>query len=111
MATFVATSGALVPALFRLEMQNALLQAVRTKRLQRAVVEERLADLDGLDLRVDADSVSLSFQAGFALAERFQLSAYDAAYLELAIRARRPLMSRDEHLRSAARTMQVLWQP
>lgn len=110
MARSVATSGALVPTLFRLEVQNALLQAVRRKRLTRAVVEARFDDLDRLKLTVDAAEAGAAFKTGFALAERFDLSAYDAAYLELAVRAKRPLMTRDDRLRDAARTMQLLWE-
>jgi predicted nucleic acid-binding protein len=111
MAEVVAASGALVPALFRLEMQNALLQALRRKRMTRAIVDERLGDLDRLNLIVDSAAANLSFNSGFALAERFGLSAYDAAYLELAERAKRPLMTRDKALRGAARAMRLLWEP
>ena len=111
MAHSVATSGAIVPALFRLEVQNALLQAVRRKRLTRAVAEARFDDIDRLNLDVDAAGTSVAFKTGFALAERFHLSAYDATYLELAVRAKRPLMTRDDRLRRAARTMHLLWEP
>jgi predicted nucleic acid-binding protein len=111
MAEVVAASGALVPALFRLEMQNALLQALRRKRMTRAIVDERLGDLDRLNLIVDSAAANLGFNSGFALAERFGLSAYDAAYLELAERAKRPLMTRDKALRGAARAMRLLWEP
>jgi predicted nucleic acid-binding protein len=107
-AASVATSGALVPSLFRLEVQNALLQAVRRKRLTSAQVKARFDDLDRLDLKTD--TAAKPFGIGFALAERFHLTAYDAAYLELAIRAQRPLMTRDESLRTSARAMHVLWE-
>ncbi|HEY1656620.1 MAG TPA: type II toxin-antitoxin system VapC family toxin [Candidatus Tumulicola sp.] len=111
MALTVARSGALVPALFRLEVQNALLQAVRKKRLTRAIVEARFDDLDQLNLTLDAAEASATFKRGFALAERFRLSAYDAAYLELAVRAKRTLMTRDDRLRDAARSVHALWEP
>lgn len=111
MAHSVATSGALVPALFRLEVQNALLQAVRRKRLTRAVAEARFDDLDRLNLSVDSAQTSVGFKAAFSLAERFRLSAYDATYLELAVRAKRRLMTRDGRLRRAAQTMRCLWKP
>jgi predicted nucleic acid-binding protein len=111
MAEAVSASGALIPALFRLEMQNALLQALRRKRMTRTLVVERLGDLDRLNLVVDSAATNLTFDSGFMLAERFGLSAYDAAYLELAERAKRPLMTRDKTLRDAARTMRLLWEP
>jgi predicted nucleic acid-binding protein len=111
MAEVVATSGALIPAPFRLEMQNALLQAFRRKRMSRVVVSRSLDDLDRLRLIVDSAGSNLTFNSGFALAERFSLSAYDAAYLELAERSKRPLMTRDKALRNAARAMRLLWEP
>ena len=111
MAEAVSASGALTPALFRLEMQNALLQALRRKRMTRTLVVERLGDLDRLNLVVDSAATNLTFDSGLMLAERFGLSAYDAAYLELAERAKRPLMTRDKTLRDAARMMRLLWEP
>jgi predicted nucleic acid-binding protein len=111
MAEAVAGSGALIPALFRLEMQNALLEALRRKRVTREIVDERLGDLDRLNLVVDSAAANLTFKSGLALTERFGLSAYDAAYLELAERAKRPLMTRDKTLRTAARSLRLLWEP
>jgi predicted nucleic acid-binding protein len=111
MAESVARFGAAIPALFRVEVQNALLQAIRRNRLKRATVEARLLDLDNLRLSVDPVEATLPFSRGFILAERFRLSAYDAVYLELAVRTKRLLMTRDDALRSAASTMNVLWQP
>jgi prevent-host-death family protein len=100
----------LIPTPFRVEVQNALLQAIRRNRLKRATVEARLLDLDNLRLSVDPVE-SLPFSRGFILAERFRLSAYDAVYPELAVRTKRLLMTVDDALRSAASTMNVLWQP
>jgi len=46
------------------------------------------------------------------LARRFQLSVYDAVYLDLAIRERVPLASLDEGLQTAARALQIRhWVP
>ncbi len=111
MALSVAKSGAVVPMLFRLEVQNALLLAVRQKRLLREVVEARFDDLDLLDIAVDSQPSRAAFRTGFALAERFGLSAYDASYLELAARLGKPLMTRDDRLAAAARELHVLWAP
>lgn len=110
MALAVATSGAVVPTLFRLEMQNALLLAIRRKRLTREVVEARFEDLDLLNISVDTHGSNAAFKSGFSIAERFNLSAYDASYLELASRLGRPLMTRDARLAVAARELHVLWE-
>lgn len=110
MALAVAKSGAVVPMLFRLEMQNALLLAIRRKRLSRDVVEARFEDLDLLNIAVDTHASNAAFKSGFSLAERFSLSAYDANYLELASRLGKPLMTRDARLAAAARELHVLWE-
>jgi len=59
----------------------------------------------------DAQIAGAAYETGLDLVTRFQLSAYDACYLELAIRLRRPLMTRDQRLATAAREMGVLWEP
>lgn len=109
MAEEVSRKGAIVPVLFRWEVQNALIVAERKGRLSRAIVEARCADLDALKLLVDAQSASASFGTGLDLARQLSLSAYDAAYLELAVRHREPLMTRDERLAKAAESFGLRW--
>ncbi len=53
-------------------------------------------------MRVDPGSAMLTWGAIAVLAERYELSVYDAAYLELAIRLALPLASLDKRLRAAA---------
>lgn len=89
-----------VPALWRLEFPNALLAAERRRRLTRA---ERLQVLDEaarLSLRVDPHAHEL--RAISALAELHDLSTYDAAYLELALRLDSALITLDRGLAAAA---------
>jgi predicted nucleic acid-binding protein len=111
MAGVVAAVGGFAPALLRWEVQNALLIAVRRGRLAQETCDAQLADLDELQLSVDGQVVSMSHTRGVDLARRFALSAYDAAYLELASRLRRPLMTRDARLAAAAREIGLLWEP
>jgi len=91
-----------VPALWSLEFVNGLLNAQRRGRIKAA---QRIAMLDQairLPLRVDHEAVSpVEIDK---LAERYALSAYDAAYLELAIRRALPLVTLDKVLVNAART-------
>ncbi len=110
MATAVSRDGGRVPALFRWEVQSALLMAVRRKRIAAETMRLQLQDLDALGLVVDAQILTAPFTAGLDLAERFGLSSYDAAYLELATRLGRPLMTRDARLAAAASELQVLWE-
>jgi len=111
MAGVVSTAGAFAPVLLRWEVQNALLIAVRRGRLSQEACDDQLADLDELRIAVDGQIASLSYVRGVDLARTYALSAYDAAYLELASRLRRPLMTRDARLAAAARELGLLWKP
>ncbi len=111
MAGEVTESGAVVPPLFRWELQNALLTAVRHQRISMQQANYQLEAIDALDLQVDNVILSMPMSSGLGLADRFNLSAYDAAYLELAVRRSLPIMTRDRRLMSAARDLQILWNP
>ncbi len=111
MADAVAENGGIVPPLFRWEVQNALITAARRKRMTFENVASHLQSLDELALQVDDVVLRSSFAAGLGLARRFELSAYDAAYLELAVRRSLPLMTRDAALKRAATELQILWRP
>jgi predicted nucleic acid-binding protein len=98
---------AVVPALWPLEVANVLLVAERRRRLRRADVVQFLDLLEGLPVEVDP-VIAVADVAGIsALAREHRLSAYDAAYLHLAMRERLPLATRDAALRSAARAVSV----
>jgi predicted nucleic acid-binding protein len=99
------TDGAVleVPALWPLEVANALLVLVRRRKLDR---EDRSTALDWLRLlavRIDHEAAPLGFSRLSELAERHQISVYDATYLELAMRRKLPLACKDGPLRVAAR--------
>ena len=88
-----------VPALFWFEFRNTLLISERRGRIAEAQSRTILADLDALGLAVDREP-----QEGrlMALARKHRLSAYDAAYLELAERAGAELATLDRRLAAAA---------
>ena len=91
-----------VPALWPLEVANALVVLQRRRKLNAA---ERLAGLGwlrGLPLRVDNEMAALAFSRLSELASDHQLSVYDAAYLELAQRRQLVLGCKDGPLRTAA---------
>ncbi len=109
MARAVAAQGAVVPALFRWEIQNVLLMAERSERLSNDQVAAALQALDELDCEVDRFIAGSPMATGLDLAARFSLSAYDAAYLELAVRRKLPLMTRDANLARAAAALGLAW--
>jgi predicted nucleic acid-binding protein len=98
----VGESGALAPMLWPLEALNGLLVAGRCGRPD-ASLRQRLAGfLRALPITIDDETASHAWTTTVRLAERFNLSSYDAAYLELAQRHRLPLASLDRDLRAAA---------
>jgi predicted nucleic acid-binding protein len=98
----VAESGALAPGLWPLEAMNGLLVAERRGRLDPGRRHRLAGFLRALPISLDDETASQAWSATIGLAERFALSAYDAAYLELAERHRLPLASLDGDLRAAA---------
>ena len=88
------------PSVWRLEMLNGLLMAERRKRIDRARRIESLDQVARLNVRVDPTLPNVT--AIGALAERYGLTAYDAAYLELAVRQNFGVVTQDRDLVRAA---------
>jgi predicted nucleic acid-binding protein len=101
----VAENGAVVPALWRLEVANSLTVAVRRGRIDVDFRRAALDDLALLDLSVDAHTDARAWGETLDLADRFHLTLYDAAYLELAHRSGLPLATLDNELRAAATSL------
>jgi predicted nucleic acid-binding protein len=91
-----------VPALWPLEVANVLAISERRGRITEAISSEFLQTLSGLDIRIDRSSPAPDGIALLPLVRRHGLSAYDAAYLELAKRKGLPLASFDRELIAAA---------
>ena len=92
-----------VPALWPLEVSNALLVLCRRGRISS---EERAAACSLLVRYrpvLDGEGPRLAFSRLLDLSDEHGLGIYDATYLELAIRRKAPLASRDSALNKAAR--------
>lgn len=89
-----------VPGIWCLEFPNALLVAQRKRRIERPRRIEALEQVPTLQMRIDGEPVDLL--AVSAVAERHELSTYDAAYLELAMRRGLGLATLDRDLAEAA---------
>ena len=100
-------SAAIVPAVWPLEVASVLVVGERRRRLTESDSARFMEILAVLPIVVW--DVPLSRVAGsvIALAREHDLSAYDAAYLDLAIREGAPLASRDAALRRAASAVGV----
>lgn len=96
-----------VPVLWMFEVANALLILKRRRRIDQQGYDQARLDLTGLRPLLDEQGPQLALSSTSKLAERYKLSAYDAVYLELAIRRDVPLASRDTALNEAAKSAGV----
>ena len=94
-----ATQDVWVPAVWLLEVGNLLLSAQRRKRIAASKRRELAVAAGALRIRVDREPLSIA--ALDVLAADHGLSAYDAAYLEVALRRALPLATRDKALVAA----------
>jgi predicted nucleic acid-binding protein len=92
------TAEAVVPNLWFLEVANVLVIAERRKRLTEAQIIRAVALLQALPIGVDEATAQQALGATLTLAREHNLSAYDAAYLELAMREGLSLATVDEKL-------------
>lgn len=96
-----------VPRLWHLEISNVLLISERRGRCSAADSAQWFTFLRQLPILVDGETELRAWSDGAALARQHQLTAYDAAYLELAIRTGHPLATLDAKLESAAQAIGV----
>jgi len=99
----VRDEGALVPALWHLELGNVLIQAERRKRLSAADTTTRLELIADMPIVTDEETSARALREVLTLARAEALTTYDAAYLELAMRKGLPLATRDRALARAAK--------
>lgn len=99
----LAQGAALVPSIWKLEVANVLARAEHRKLIDSAHSAAFLAILQDLPIITDPSGEDTVFTNTLQLARQHRLSAYDAAYLELAIREQLPLATLDADLRKAAK--------
>lgn len=96
-----------VPSIWHLEVGNVLLGAMRKRRIDQAGVEAFVSQLRNLGIAVDAETSVRAWDKTLDLAQQHALSAYDAAYLELALRRGCPVATLDKALSAACRAAGV----
>lgn len=103
---------ALVPPIWPLEVANTCLSAERRKRLTIPDVEKIFSILGALPIEIIQYADLKSTWDIQSMARTHNLSAYDAAYLELAKRKTLPLVTLDKKLKqSTAKAGVSLWTP
>ena len=100
-ATRLESDKALVPTLWQLELANVLKTACTRGKLDLETARQILDALGRLPIEIDTSPAPGQRQL-FELAMRYQLSSYDAAYLELAMRHGLAIATQDQHLKEAA---------
>jgi predicted nucleic acid-binding protein len=101
----VTVAGAVVPSLWKLETANGLQIAIRRQRIDAAFRGLALFHLARLPITIDPEIDLHAWTTTLQLADRFQLTMYDAAYLELAQRRTLRIATLDAELRSAAEAL------
>jgi predicted nucleic acid-binding protein len=99
----VSEHGAVAPQLWPIEALNGLLVAERRQRIDRATARKFGAFLQSLPIVIDDQTADRVWTVTAELASHHGLTAYDAAYLELARRLALPLATKDRALRAAAK--------
>jgi predicted nucleic acid-binding protein len=93
-----AGASVIVPAIWPLEITNGLLAAERKNRLDHDALLRFRVVLGKFSTALDTRSLSETMNITLPLARKHRLTAYDAAYLELALREQCPLASLDRQL-------------
>lgn len=94
----MADDNVMVPVLWHTEVANALLVAERRKIISEAQTINYLSKLSKLPITTDDDPVFERREFMMALAREYDLTAYDATYLELALRENASLATFDGKL-------------
>ena len=103
----LATEIAHVPPVWPLEIGNVLLVAVKRGRLTAKDVSHLVAELRALPLEIDTASTERALEETLTLAKKYDLTTYDASYLELAKRRDLALATLDTKLRQACLSAKI----
>jgi predicted nucleic acid-binding protein len=107
----ISQDGAIVPALWRLEIANALQMAVKRGRISVALRDHALRRFEQLPIEVDSETDGQAWRGTLQLSDHHRLTLYDAAYLELALRRGLPIATRGQDLENAAQVAGVIVLP
>ena len=94
---------AMVPTIWSAEITNALLVGERRKRIRQPEARRFVELLKGLSILEDGQPFADTVSNVLPLAREYGLSAYDAAYLDVAVRHGAPLATLDAALQKAGR--------
>ncbi|NOY09254.1 MAG: type II toxin-antitoxin system VapC family toxin [Spirochaetes bacterium] len=96
-----------VPSLFWYEITNVLAISLNRKSLNESTALIIFNLIDKFDISTDTIDDISEMKEIFHLCGEYQLSSYDASYLELSIRKNASLASLDNNLNSAAKKLGI----
>jgi len=103
----MASAEVLVPGVWGLEVANVLARAEAKGLTTEARTETFIGMLHRMNINTDGATPTQALTSILQLARRYNLSSYDASYLELAMREDLPLATLDADLRRAAELVGV----
>ena len=103
----VENQAVIVPAIWAVEITNALLVGERRKRIRQPEVRRFIDLMEGLRIVEDGQPFVDTVSNVLPLAREYELSAYDAAYLDVAVRHQIPIATLDGALQKACTTAGV----
>jgi len=98
----VMQSGAIAPVIWPLEIANAFRTAILRRRITTEFRRDAMKELQGLPIALDPETIEYVWSDTIRLSDRLDLTIYDAAYLELALRLKLPIATLDRKLIRAA---------
>jgi predicted nucleic acid-binding protein len=111
LARLAAGDSLVVPALWPLEVANALTILRRRRKLTPDEARTAIEIIRDLPTVIDHEAAAIAFSRLVPLASEHELTVYDATYIELALRRQLPLASNDAAMKKAAIFAGVdLWQ-
>jgi len=99
----IREKGAIVPTIWSLEVGNVLLISERRKRITKEQRQTALYILNDLPIKTDELTFKNAWFETIELTEKYNLTLYDACYLELSLRCNSKLATFDNNLKQAAK--------
>lgn len=97
----------LVPNIWALEVMNVLRVGERKKRISFSQSNTFMNLLSNLPIEIDDDANTIIHKRILDISREYDISSYDAAYLELALRKNIPFISFDKALMLAAKKAHI----
>jgi predicted nucleic acid-binding protein len=103
----IARDVVIAPALWQIEIINVLIMAHRRKRISAAVLGQLIDVVGHLPIAIESPLSPVQRATVANLAISYELTAYDAVYLESAVRRGFALITLDSALMKAARAVGI----